>query len=39
MHAEEFFAERRTRADRDAFLRVLNRVGGDPPAPEDRLDG
>lgn len=39
MRAEEFFAERRTRSDRDAFFRVLNRDGGQPPIEEDRLDG
>lgn len=38
MQAEEFFAERRGRADREAFLRVLNRAGGKPPVETDRLD-
>jgi hypothetical protein len=39
MQTEEFFLERRNRADRDAFRRILNRVGGERPRPEDELDG
>lgn len=35
MHTEEFFMERRTRADREAFRRILNREGGEAPRPED----
>jgi hypothetical protein len=38
MQTEEFFAERRNRADREAFLRVLNREGGEVPSAEDRID-
>jgi hypothetical protein len=35
MQTETFFADRRARADRDAFLRILNREGGEPPRPDD----
>jgi hypothetical protein len=35
---EKFFAERRARADRQAFRRILNREGGEPPRPEDTLE-
>lgn len=38
MQTEEFFLARRNRADREAFLRILNREGGQPPSPEDTLD-
>jgi hypothetical protein len=38
METESFFAERRARADREAFLRILNRKGGEPPRPEDTLE-
>ncbi len=38
METENFFAERRARADDAAFLRILNRKGGEPPRPEDSLD-
>lgn len=38
METENFFAERRTRADRTAFLRILNRKGGEPARPEDSID-
>ncbi len=38
METERFFAERRKRADDAAFLRILNREGGEPPRPEDRID-
>ncbi len=38
METENFFAERRERADDAAFLRILNRKGGDPPRPEDRIE-
>jgi uncharacterized protein (DUF1778 family) len=37
METERFFAERRSRADDAAFLRILNREGGEPPRPEDTL--
>lgn len=37
METENFFLERRNRADREAFLRILNRQGGEPPRPEDAL--
>jgi hypothetical protein len=35
MQTEEFFLACRSRADRDAFLRILNRQSGEPPSPED----
>ena len=38
METERFFAERRGRADREAFRRILNRKGGEPPRPEDTLE-
>jgi uncharacterized protein (DUF1778 family) len=38
MHTEEFFATRRANADREAFRRILDRVGGEPPRPEDALE-
>ncbi|HEU5350986.1 MAG TPA: hypothetical protein VFU55_05275 [Terracidiphilus sp.] len=38
METERFFEERRTRADRKAFRRILNRKGGEPPRPEDVID-
>jgi uncharacterized protein (DUF1778 family) len=38
METENFFAERRGRADDAAFLRILNRQGGEPPRPEDTVD-
>lgn len=37
MTAEEIFAERRTRADLDAFDRIMNRKGGERPRPGDEL--
>lgn len=36
MQTEEFFAQRRSRADREAFRRILNRQGGEAPSAEDR---
>ena len=36
MTTAEFFAERRARADPEAFRRILNREGGEPPRPDDR---
>ena len=38
METENFFLERRGRADDEAFLRILNRKGGEPPRPEDTID-
>lgn len=38
METERFFAERRTRMDRKAFRRILNRKGGEPPRSEDSVD-
>jgi hypothetical protein len=38
METENFFAERRNRADDEAFLRILNRMGGESPRPEDALE-
>jgi hypothetical protein len=38
METERFFAQRRGRADDAAFLRILNREGGEPPRPEDGMD-
>jgi len=38
METENFFLERRKRADDEAFLRILNRKGGEPPRPEDTID-
>jgi len=38
MQTEEFFMERRNRADREAFRRILNRQGGEDPSPEDARD-
>jgi hypothetical protein len=36
MQTEEFFLARRNRSDREAFRRILNREGGDPPRAEDQ---
>jgi hypothetical protein len=36
MQTEEFFLTRRNRADREAFRRILNREGGEPPRAEDQ---
>jgi hypothetical protein len=38
MQAEEFFLQRRNRADREAFRRILNRQGGEAPSTEDKWD-
>jgi hypothetical protein len=38
MQSEEFFLERGNRADREAFLRILNRKGGESPRPEDSIE-
>ena len=37
METERFFAERKGRADRKAFRRILNRRSGEPPSPEDTI--
>jgi hypothetical protein len=37
MQTEEFFLDRRNRADREAFRRILNREGGEPPRAEDMI--
>jgi hypothetical protein len=37
MSTEEMFAERKARADRGAFRRVLDREGGEPPREGDEL--
>ena len=38
METERFFAERKGRANRKAFRRILYRKGGKPPRPEDAID-
>ncbi len=38
METERFFAERKDRADRKAFRRILNRKGGEPPRREDAIE-
>jgi len=38
MKTEEFFAQRRDRADLEAFRRILNRQGGETPSSEDTWD-
>ena len=35
MNTAAFYAERRGRADFDAFDRLMQRQGGEPPRPED----
>ncbi|QNT68346.1 type II toxin-antitoxin system TacA family antitoxin [Defluviicoccus vanus] len=37
MTTAEYFTERRERADMEAFDRILNRKGGQPPQPGDEL--
>jgi hypothetical protein len=37
MQTQTFFAERKARADREAFRRILNRDGGEPPSADDGL--
>ena len=37
METERFFEERKTRADRKAFRRILNRKGGEAPRPDDAI--
>jgi hypothetical protein len=38
METEQFFEQRKARANRKAFRRILNRKGGEPPRPEDAID-
>jgi len=38
MATAEMFAARRARADLNAFDRIMNRDGGEPPQPDDRLE-
>lgn len=38
METERFFEERKTRANRKAFRRILNRKGGEPPRSEDAIE-
>lgn len=38
MNTAEFFAERRNRADFDAFERILRRKGGEPPREGDEVE-
>ena len=38
METERFFEERKGRADRNAFRRILNRKGGEPPRAEDAVE-
>jgi hypothetical protein len=38
METEQFFEQRKTRANRKAFRRILNRKGGEPPRPEDAIE-
>ncbi|MDO9711013.1 toxin-antitoxin system HicB family antitoxin [Paracraurococcus lichenis] len=35
LRTAEYFAERRARADWDAFDRIMSRPGGEPPRPGD----
>ena len=37
METERFFEERKNRADRKAFRRILNRKGGEAPRREDAI--
>ena len=37
MNTAEFFAERRGRADFDAFDRLMRRQGGEPPQSDDTV--
>ena len=37
MNTAAFFAERRDRADFDAFDRLMQRQGGQPPHPDDLM--
>ena len=35
---ERFFEDRKKRVDRQAFRRILNRKGGEPPRPDYTVD-
>jgi hypothetical protein len=37
MNTATFFTERRERADFDAFDRIMQRQGGEPPQPDDLI--
>jgi hypothetical protein len=37
MTTAEYFAERKARANLQAFDRIMRRRGGEPPRPDDRL--
>ncbi len=37
MQTESFFSERKSRANRKAFRRILNRAGGAPPGADDKI--
>ena len=37
MQTEAFFAERQATADTEAFLRILDREGGEPPREGDEI--
>ena len=37
MNTAEFFADRRKRADFDAFDRLMRRKDGEPPQPDDTI--
>ena len=39
MNTAAFFAERRERADIEAFRTILTRQGGEPPKEDDQRDG
>ena len=39
MRTVEFFAQRRSRADRAAFRKLLRRQGGEPPRAGDEIVG
>ena len=39
MNTAEFFAERRGRADFDAFEGLMRRKGGEVPRPDDTITG
>jgi hypothetical protein len=38
MNTAAFFADRRTKADRKLFRRILRRKGGEPPQPGDERE-
>ena len=39
MTTAQYFTERKARADLEAFDRILDRQGGEPPQPGDELPG